>query len=97
MTIQECGPVGYPSLASFLHSDESFSIFRRFGYVQSRLLLEKQDDLRTLEESLRRLDHEDSEENPLILQTRFEIDEQVCQYRKDLMQALEAKFSEYGP
>jgi hypothetical protein len=43
---------GYPNLAAFLDSDESFAVYRRFGYLQSRLLLRKQEELRTLEEDL---------------------------------------------
>src|SRR5215469_11608832 len=35
-------PEGYPRLAAFLDSDENFMVYRRFGYLQSRLLLEKQ-------------------------------------------------------
>ncbi|KAL9105913.1 MAG: hypothetical protein Q9227_008972 [Pyrenula ochraceoflavens] len=50
-TLEEC-PSGYPRLAAFLDSDEGFSIFRRFGYVQARLVLEKQDEMRRLEQEM---------------------------------------------
>ena len=53
-------PDGYPKLGAFLDSDDNFMIYRRFGYLQSRLLLEKQDDLRKLEEALDRLDTSDT-------------------------------------
>jgi hypothetical protein len=43
-------------LAAFLDSDEGFTIYRRFGYLQSRLLLDKQEQLRLLEEKLEHLD-----------------------------------------
>ncbi|KAG9194062.1 hypothetical protein G6011_04097 [Alternaria panax] len=43
---------GYPNLAAFLDSDDSFALYRRFGYLQSRLLLRKQEELRTLEADL---------------------------------------------
>jgi hypothetical protein len=48
LTVQSC-PRGYPALAAFFDSDESFMVYRRFGYIQSRLLLEKQDEMRALE------------------------------------------------
>ena len=54
-------PLGYPQLGAFLDSDDNFMVFRRFGYLQSRLLLDKQDDLRKLEEQLDRLDASDTE------------------------------------
>ena len=47
---------GYPSLATFLDSYEGYMIYRRYGWLQSRLLLDKQEELRTLEENLQRLD-----------------------------------------
>ena len=50
------GPNGCPKLATFLDSDDSFMIYRRFGFLQARLLLEKQDSLRVLEQRLDRLD-----------------------------------------
>lgn len=50
---------GYPKLATFQSSDEVFSVYRRFGYLQSRLLLEKQDALRVLENRLNDFDRKD--------------------------------------
>ncbi|KAF2657862.1 hypothetical protein K491DRAFT_313155 [Lophiostoma macrostomum CBS 122681] len=47
---------GYPNVAAFLDSDEGLSVYRRFGYLQSRLLLNKQEDLRRLEKDLSRMD-----------------------------------------
>lgn len=43
---------GYPKLAAFFDSDDQFSVYRRFGYLHSRLLLYKQDELRELEDRL---------------------------------------------
>jgi len=42
-------PNGYPRLAAFLNSDESFMLFWRFGNFQTRLLLEKQYRLHEME------------------------------------------------
>ena len=67
-------------------------IYRRFGYVQARLLLEKQDDLRFLENKLDVLDREDSVDNRDVLWTRSDYEEP----RKELMARLENTFIEYG-
>jgi len=48
--------IGYPNLATFKNSTECFTLYRRFGYLQSRLLLEKQDVLRVLEQRLDEFD-----------------------------------------
>lgn len=49
-------PTGYPQLSAFLTSDDDLSIYRRFAYVHSRLILKKQDELRQLEDALDGLD-----------------------------------------
>ena len=51
---------GYPYVAAFLDSDENFMLYRRFGYLHSRLLLRKQDKLRKLEAELDEFDEEDA-------------------------------------
>jgi hypothetical protein len=67
-------------------------IYRRFGYVQARLLLEKQDDLRYLEDKLDILDSQDSFGDRDVLLTRSNYEEP----RKELMARLEKTFIEYG-
>ncbi|KAH8678811.1 hypothetical protein BGZ60DRAFT_428633 [Tricladium varicosporioides] len=52
---------GYSSLSTFLDSDENFMIYRRFGYLHSRVLLRIQDQLRKLEQELDRYDKEDAD------------------------------------
>jgi hypothetical protein len=54
-------PEGYPRLAAFLDSDDSFMIFKRFGYLQTRILLEKQAQLQLLERELDETDAIDNE------------------------------------
>jgi hypothetical protein len=80
-----------------MDSDDGFMIYRRFGYLQSRLLLEKQEQLRQLEDKLDKLD---------ILQTQGEDDKHVlCTLDLDhdlkspgekLMKEIESTFLEYG-
>lgn len=67
--VEKC-PTGYPSLAAFLDSDENFTIFRRFGFLHTRLLLQKQDELRIMEGELEREDENDRRNNPELLQCR---------------------------
>ena len=50
-------------LATFLDSDDCFMVYRRFGFLQSRLLLEKQEELRELEGKLDRLDKIEERKN----------------------------------
>ena len=52
--------MGYPRLAAFQASEPSFSIYRSFDYLHSRVILDMQDELRELEEGLGELDLEDS-------------------------------------
>ena len=71
-------------------------LYRRFGYLQSRLLLEKQDDLRRLESALDRLDRKEFNENRTALMSRHDIDEPESATRRELLQKIETKFHEYG-
>lgn len=43
---------GYPRLAALLSSDNCWSIYRRFGYLHSRVLLGLQDQIAVLEREL---------------------------------------------
>ncbi|KAH8729020.1 hypothetical protein GQ44DRAFT_502619 [Phaeosphaeriaceae sp. PMI808] len=45
-------PVGYPLQAAFQSSEQSWSIYRGFSYLHSRVILELQDELRCLEKNL---------------------------------------------
>lgn len=92
--VEEC-PDGYPRLAAFLDSDENFMLYRRFGFLQSRLLLHKQDQLRELEKDLDRMDKYDQIENPSLLKSR-EKDDAVNGSREKLLCKVEDKFKEYG-
>jgi hypothetical protein len=88
-------PKGYPSLATFLDSDENFMVYRRFGYIQSRLLLEKQDDLQKLENKLDKYDNQVQRTKPVNLITR-DLTEEDAGPRRQLMEKIEQKFCEYG-
>lgn len=94
--------MGYPRQAAFADSDDSFMIYRRFGYIHSRLLLNKQDELRELEANLHDMDLIDasSEEGALCLKSR-ELDEerndiQGLGPRRALLEKIEQKTLQYG-
>jgi hypothetical protein len=95
-SVESC-PKGYPNLAAFLDSDENFMLYRRFGYLQSRLLLHKQDELRALEEKLDLLDKRDNidPETQRFLKSR-DLDDKRGGPRKALLETIETKFKEYG-
>ena len=54
-------PLGYPRVQSFLDSDDSFMMYRRFGRLHSSRLLHLQDELRKKEEELLQYDEKDAE------------------------------------
>jgi hypothetical protein len=88
-------PEGYPRLAALLDSDENFMLYRRFGFLQARILLNKQDQLRELEKDLDRLDKLDLKKNPSVLKSR-EKDNAVNSRRRKILSKIEENFKEYG-
>lgn len=81
---------GYPNLATFQSSDEVFGLYRRFGYLQSRLLLEKQDVLRVLEKELNDYDEEDRAQSDT---RKSDIQPNP---REELLGKIEHAFNSYG-
>jgi Family of unknown function (DUF6594) len=55
-------PEGLPRLAAFQNSADNVYVFRRFGWVHTRLLLSLQVEITTLEKRLRELDDKDAED-----------------------------------
>lgn len=94
--VEEC-PKGYPRLAAFLDSDENFMLYRRFGFLQARILLYKQDELRELEEKLDAMDESDAQTKKTAkrLMSR-ERDDSECEDRKNLIRQITTAFNEYG-
>lgn len=90
--------IGFPNLALFADSDESFGVYRRFGYVQARILQDLQDELRVLEEQLDHTEHmiydeEDNAFQQLCKRTGAQSDSDP---RKILVEKLKAKWLEYS-
>lgn len=85
-------------MASFLDSDENFMIYRRFGFLHARLLLQRQDELRIMEEELDRMDQRDKLQNKRMLQCRIDDDirtDQVEETRKLLLSRIEDAILKY--
>ncbi|KAG7006561.1 hypothetical protein G7Y79_00014g037360 [Physcia stellaris] len=95
-------PEGFPRLACFLDSDESFMVYRRFGIVFSRLLLNKQDEIRMLEAQLLAMDRTDvANGNAKYLKKRDQRTFDTLplgwtETRPQILASLEAKILEYS-
>jgi len=85
---------GYPQLAAFLDSDEGFMIYRRFGWLQTRLLLDKQEELRLLEEKLQKLDMREKKLKASTPMTRDAPPKERV-LRKELLEKIELAFCSY--
>ena len=71
-------------------------VYRRFGYLQARLLLEKQEELRRLEGQLDDLDKAEAQGNISSLTTMESRAFRTDGDRRKLMCKIEKCFSEYG-
>ena len=92
-------PRGYPQLAAFVNSDENFLIARKYGFLRSRVLLYRQDELSVLERDLIKLDADDAKHRALELTSRKrdeETDKDPVYSRKALIQRIDDKLKEYG-
>ncbi|MCJ1365072.1 hypothetical protein MMC16_004192 [Acarospora aff. strigata] len=88
-------PKGYPQLAAFVNSDPNFLMCRRFGFLHSRVLLYRQDELVQLEKELVDLDDEDAELNPKALISREIDDRRQDAPRKALIHDIDEKLKQY--
>jgi hypothetical protein len=88
-------PEGYPRLAAFLGSAENAMLYRRFGFLQARVLLNKQDEIRELEADLDHMDSVDAVDSPNMLRSR-ENDDAANGERRIILRKIELKFKEYG-
>jgi hypothetical protein len=70
-------------------------IFRRFGLLSSRLLLDQQDELRCLENDLGELDKFDAEEDPRRNWSR-NVSEEDSKERRDLLDRIREEYCKYG-
>lgn len=95
MHIVNDSPEGYPRLARFIAASEEHYVFRQFRYLQSRVLLYMQDELRSLETRLWRMDEYDMENRPDYLKSR-ESDDKYLGDRRKIIEEIHDKLSKYG-
>lgn len=82
-------------LARLTASSPEFYIFREFRYLQSRVILQLQDELRALETQLWRMDEKDRVNNPGGLRGR-ELDDMDVGLRKKILERIQQKLMQYG-
>ena len=99
--MEEC-PLGYPRLAAFNASEQSFMLYRGFSYVHARLLLDLQADISALEQELDEFDEiDDTDEKRLRLKCKEEdVDSAreagLQRTRRQVLDELSEKVSKYG-
>jgi hypothetical protein len=92
--VNQCAK-GYPNVAAFLDSDENFTILRRYGWLQWRLLLSKQEELRRLEADLELYEEAMIDQNEDAFKSRDTTGICVEEHAK-LLADIETKFQEYA-
>ena len=101
-TSVENTPNGFPRLAAFQASDANFGLYRSYSYLHSRVLLDYQDEITSLETELDELDWEAHSENPARLRTNdFDRDEEAAgdqsvRTRRTVLREIKTKLMEYG-
>ncbi|KAG8528371.1 uncharacterized protein KY384_007289 [Bacidia gigantensis] len=88
-------PIGYPSLAQYILSEpgNGFLIFRKFAYLQTRLLLQKQERISGLEKKLRDLDRLAAASDPESVKSRAFDDSNSA--RQELFEEIDSRLGDY--
>lgn len=82
-------------LARFIAASEENYVFRQFRYLQSRVMLHLQDELRSLEVRLWKMDDYDSKHRPDLLRSR-QTDDMTMGERCKVINEVYEKLSKYG-
>jgi hypothetical protein len=86
-------------LAAVIESDANFLIFRKFGFLRTRMMVWHQDRLRELEDELRKLDkadYENSYNSRRALCDRAGDDSRKPAKRRELFETLSGELQMYG-
>ncbi|TGO10039.1 hypothetical protein BTUL_0146g00170 [Botrytis tulipae] len=86
---------GYPQLAAVINSDERFMLYRRFGFLQTRLLLNKQEEMRVLERRLYHIDRYYGRNEPARLRSH-DICNAIDDDHRNIVVECEKKYNEYA-
>lgn len=87
--------VGYRGFSAFLDSDNDFLIFRRFGSVNTRLLLYLQDQIAVLETELEDLEELHAHENAVDIHNGS-FRQEALPKRTTILEALNIKVRQYS-
>jgi len=90
-------PEGYPQLAAFANSCDTFANIRRFGRLSYRLLAHLQNDLIEMEKTLDELDKKDAADETLEYRLRgFENYNGWNDEQRKLVSKISATYAQYG-
>jgi hypothetical protein len=89
-------PSGFPRAAAFINNTNNFTMFRRFGRVHCRLLLQLQAEITVLERKLDALDMRDNQTGKTYRLKRCSWDPDWNPEQKNLLDELREKVTEYG-
>jgi hypothetical protein len=98
--IVEATPNGFPRLAAFQSSEANFSLYRSFGYLHSRVLLDLQDEITSLEKELDEIDLDDAEDPDRLRSREIDMEraerEGNARNRRVILREIKTKLMEYG-
>jgi len=90
-------PEGYPQLAAFANSCDTFANVRRFGRLSYRLLAHLQNDLIDMEKVLDKLDKKDAADNTMEKRLRgYENYNGWDDEQRKLVSKISTAYSQYG-
>jgi hypothetical protein len=89
--------LGWPRLAAFQNQSDSCAVYRRFGLLFCRLLLQLQGELTFLEGKLLQLDKEDYADRTKLYRLRTSDDDATWDPEKrEMLKEIQEKLSTYG-
>ncbi|GME27624.1 hypothetical protein BKCO1_17000149 [Neofusicoccum parvum] len=91
-------PEGYPQLAAWINTDDNFRVYRRFGELRNRVLLQYQFKLAKLEAVLQKLDEDDSnskEAEDNFRLSSIEYDQSQDDRRQSIIDDIDATLEKY--
>jgi hypothetical protein len=90
-------PKGYPQLAAFANSSDTFANVRRFGRLSYRLLAHLQNDLTDMEKTLDELDKKDAKDKTMAKRLRgYEKFSGWDEEQRKLVSKISETYSQYG-
>src|SRR5436305_4164223 len=89
--------MGWPRLAAFQNQSDSCAVYRRFGLLFCRLLLQREGELSSLEKKLHELDQHDAADTDKIYRLRSSDDHATWDpAKRNLLKEIQEKLCDYG-